>query len=81
MPPSNLTCANSSDAAGAPTSGRGPELDSKLSQWLEWTPPGSDDHEAVKKMVAVGEFDALEKIMMGRKNFGTAGIRAKMGPG
>ena len=65
---------------GASYSGR-PDLDAKLAEWLEWTPPGSPDHAAVKALVEAGEFDRLEKMMMSRKNFGTAGIRAKMGPG
>ena len=75
MPPnSNEVCE------GTAFSGR-PELDSKLAEWLEWTPPGSPDHEAVKGLIESGEFDQLEKMMMSRKTFGTAGIRAKMGPG
>ena len=38
-------------------------------------------HPNVKALIEGGEFDRLEKMMMSRKTFGTAGIRAKMGPG
>ena len=76
MPPnSNEVCEGASSFSGRP------DLDSKLAEWLEWTPPGSPDHEAVKELIEAGDFDRLEKMMVGRKTFGTAGIRAKMGPG
>ena len=78
MPPNSKEVCGGE--GGTSFSGR-PDLDAKLAEWLEWTPPGSTDHAAVKALVEGGEFDRLEKMMMSRKNFGTAGIRAKMGPG
>ena len=65
---------------GTSFSGR-PELDSKLADWLEWTPPESSDHRAIKDLIERGKFEQLEKVMMTRRTFGTAGIRAKMGLG
>ena len=77
MPPNT-----NSDGVWKGTSFSGlPELDSKLAEWLEWTPPESPDHRAIKDLIERGEFEQLEKVMMTRKTFGTAGIRAKMGPG
>jgi hypothetical protein len=76
MPPNTTTAY----PKGVSHSGRA-ALDNKLSDWLEWNVPGSPDHAAVANMIEKAEFDDLDKMMMPRKLFGTAGIRAEMGPG
>ncbi len=58
-------------------------LDSLVSDWLRWSESGSLDREAVMELVRAGDSgrEELWKIMGKRVAFGTAGIRAKMGPG
>lgn len=51
-----------------------PALEEKLREWRSW-----DRNEAtktlLKDLVEREEFDILEKIMLERINFGTAGLR------
>lgn len=51
-----------------------PALEGKLREWRSW-----DRNEAtktlLKDLVEREEFDILEKIMLERINFGTAGLR------
>lgn len=64
------------------SSGSGnPALDKAVQNWLEWDKKGSESHDRVLAMVRSGNWSELEKIMLVRASFGTAGIRGKMGPG
>jgi len=56
-------------------------LDNRVRDWLRWTPHESEDAEAVKKLMTEGHWPTLRAIMGKPLTFGTAGIRAKMGPG
>ncbi len=57
------------------------ELDTAARCWLEWNVAGSADSRAVEKLLEEKKIGELKKILCSRLKFGTAGIRAKMGPG
>ena len=56
-------------------------LESLVSDWLRWAETGSPDREVVADLRNRGDWHQLERIMADRVAFGTAGIRARMGPG
>ena len=56
------------------------ELQKSFDQWLEW------DHEEetkaeIQKLADEKNFGELKKRLLSRMDFGTAGLRAKMGAG
>ncbi|XP_040583283.1 phosphopentomutase isoform X2 [Lepeophtheirus salmonis] len=56
-------------------------LHEMIQKWLEWTLPGTSDHDSISNMVKENCMHELDAIMSKRLVFGTAGIRANMGPG
>ena len=56
-------------------------LDENVSNWLKWNVKGSKSYKDVEEMVKAYKWKELEKIMVNRLAFGTAGLRGKMGPG
>ncbi|XP_042909328.1 phosphopentomutase isoform X2 [Parasteatoda tepidariorum] len=56
------------------------ELDEKIREYLDYA-RGLATAKRVEDMVLQGRYAELEKIMMKRLAFGTAGLRGKMGPG
>ncbi|XP_043829378.1 phosphoglucomutase-2 [Dromiciops gliroides] len=71
-------------AAVSVAAGDGPGGDSRLdqaaAQWLRWD-KNPKTLEMVKKMVADNNREELQKCFGSRMAFGTAGLRAAMGPG
>uniref|UniRef100_A0A2K5S5L5 Alpha-D-phosphohexomutase alpha/beta/alpha domain-containing protein n=1 Tax=Cebus imitator TaxID=2715852 RepID=A0A2K5S5L5_CEBIM len=63
---------------------RGPGADARLDQetarWLRWD-KNSLTLEAVKRLIAEDNKEELRKCFGARMQFGTAGLRAPMGPG
>ena len=57
------------------------KLDEIVRNWLKWNIKGSKAYQDVYEMVKEQKWNELEKIMMNRLTFGTAGLRGKMGPG
>ncbi|XP_073502309.1 phosphopentomutase isoform X2 [Phyllobates terribilis] len=55
-------------------------LDSAAATWLTWD-KNPKTSEQVKKLVSDGNKEELEKCFGSRMEFGTAGLRAAMGPG
>ena len=57
-------------------------VDSLAADWLRWSEGGSRDRRAVEEMLAdPAQREELRRILAHRVAFGTAGIRARMGPG
>uniref|UniRef100_A0A2I3GTE3 Phosphoglucomutase 2 n=1 Tax=Nomascus leucogenys TaxID=61853 RepID=A0A2I3GTE3_NOMLE len=54
--------------------------DQETAQWLRWD-KNSLTLEAVKRLIAEGNKEELRKCFGARMEFGTAGLRAAMGPG
>lgn len=57
------------------------DLDELVTQWLNWDDKRSASYAVIQDLVAQKKWDDLDKAMMKRLKFGTAGIRGKMGPG
>uniref|UniRef100_G3RCZ9 Phosphoglucomutase 2 n=1 Tax=Gorilla gorilla gorilla TaxID=9595 RepID=G3RCZ9_GORGO len=60
--------------------GEDARLDQETAQWLRWD-KNSLTLEAVKRLIAEGNKEELRKCFGARMEFGTAGLRAAMGPG
>ena len=56
-------------------------LDENIRNWLKWNVKDSRSYQDVISMVKEGSWKELEKVMVNRLSFGTAGLRGKMGPG
>ena len=56
------------------------ELDDKVQEWLNVDRNEGTCSDLIK-MVKQQEYDEIESILSSRMAFGTAGLRAKMGPG
>lgn len=56
------------------------ELDAKIKEWLQWDKNESTLGE-IKHLTNNGDYEKLKKILLNRLTFGTAGLRAVMGPG
>ena len=56
-------------------------LDENIRNWLKWNVEESKSYQDVLTMMNAGKWKELEKIMVNRLSFGTAGLRGKMGPG
>ncbi|VUZ50130.1 unnamed protein product [Hymenolepis diminuta] len=57
------------------------DLKAKVDEWLKW-----DKNETTRKEIEAmasspARFEELKKLMLNRMEFGTAGLRSKMGPG
>ena len=49
--------------------------------YLRWSKHGSEDWKEVSRLVQEKEEGELGRLLSSRVAFGTAGIRARMGPG
>ena len=56
-------------------------LDMKIRNWMKWNVNGSKSYQDVDNMIKDSKWKELEKIMVDRLAFGTAGLRGRMGPG
>ena len=56
-------------------------LDENVRNWLKWNVESSKSYQDVIEMVEESRWKELEKIMVNRLAFGTAGLRGRMGPG
>ena len=56
-------------------------LDDNVRNWLKWNIQDSKSYQDIMQMVDDKRWKELEKIMVNRLSFGTAGLRGKMGPG
>ena len=56
-------------------------LDMKIRNWMKWNVKGSKSYQDVDNMIKDSKWKELEKIMVDRLAFGTAGLRGRMGPG
>ncbi|KAG8303108.1 Phosphoglucomutase-2 [Homalodisca vitripennis] len=56
------------------------ELDARLQQWFEWN-KNEDQNREVREMIEKQEVTTLCKLFLERMQFGTAGLRGRMGPG
>ncbi|XP_037784732.1 glucose 1,6-bisphosphate synthase-like [Penaeus monodon] len=57
-----------------------PMLDEKITEWLKWD-KNERTRAEVEQLVRRGDVDQLEKTMVHRMVFGTAGLRGRMGAG
>uniref|UniRef100_A0A0A9VX72 Phosphoglucomutase-2 n=1 Tax=Lygus hesperus TaxID=30085 RepID=A0A0A9VX72_LYGHE len=57
-----------------------PELDARVNEWNEWN-KDSTAQEAVDNLINNNDVKNLEKLFLRRIEFGTAGLRGRMGPG
>ena len=57
------------------------ELNTLIKQWLEWDCKSSKSFAAIKQFVENEDWNEMEKLMLKRLKFGTAGIRGAMGYG
>ena len=55
-------------------------LDENVKNWLKWNIQDSKSYQDITQMVNAKRWKELEKIMVNRLSFGTAGLRGKMGP-
>ncbi|XP_065342241.1 phosphopentomutase [Cloeon dipterum] len=55
-------------------------LSDKINEWLEWDKNEKTRLE-VKKLMSSGDNEKLQKLLMSRMEFGTAGLRGRMGTG
>ncbi|KAH9505243.1 Phosphoglucomutase-2 [Bulinus truncatus] len=55
-------------------------LDKEISLWLKWD-KNEKSRLAIKELVDKNDFKSLKKLLLNRMEFGTAGLRARMGPG
>lgn len=58
----------------------GPELEGKVEAWLE-IDQNEDTKAELLRLVADGQCEYADQILSKRMEFGTAGLRARMGPG
>ena len=58
-----------------------PILDENVENWLKWNIQDSKSYQDITQMVDAKRWKELEKIMVNRSAFGTAGLRGKIGPG
>ena len=56
-------------------------LNEIVRNWLKWNVKSSKSYQDVTEMVKASRWKELEKIMVNRLAFGTAGLRGRMGPG
>ena len=56
-------------------------LDKNIRNWMKWNVKGSKSYQDVEDMIKDSKWKELEKIMVDRLAFGTAGLRGRMGPG
>lgn len=81
-PPSASTTVNAMSPSSPVKVSSGDEvLDGLIRDWLAWNVPGSADSTFAEGAMAAGDYGRLRAVMAKRLAFGTAGIRAKMGPG
>lgn len=58
----------------------GPELQAKVNSWLQ-IDQNEDSKAELLRLVSEKEYDYVNQILSNRMEFGTAGLRARMGPG
>lgn len=59
---------------------RNEALDQKIDEWLKWDKNPST-HNEIKQLLEMKDFDGLDKRLMKRLEFGTAGLRGPLGAG
>lgn len=57
-----------------------PELDNKIKEWLSWN-KNEEFHKEAETLLVSNDESILSKIFLERIEFGTAGLRGRMGPG
>ncbi|ODN03111.1 Phosphoglucomutase-2 [Orchesella cincta] len=57
-----------------------PELLTKFRKWMEWD-QNETTRQQIQEMAELGQLDDLRKHLLKRLQFGTAGLRGRMGPG
>lgn len=56
------------------------ELDRKITEWLKWNKDANMEHE-VQTLILSNDNKVLTNLFLKRLEFGTAGLRGRMGPG
>jgi len=56
------------------------ELDEKIKEWLQWD-KNEETRGEIQSLCLAGDVTKLEKLLLSRLEFGTAGLRGRMGPG
>ncbi|CAG5129719.1 unnamed protein product, partial [Candidula unifasciata] len=56
------------------------QLNAEINQWLKWD-KNEKTRLAIKTLTEENNYPELKKLLLQRMEFGTAGLRAKMGPG
>ncbi|CAL1538748.1 unnamed protein product [Lymnaea stagnalis] len=56
------------------------DLDREISLWLKWD-KNEQTRLAIKDLVEKKDYTELRRLLLSRMEFGTAGLRTKMGPG
>ncbi|XP_060078816.1 phosphopentomutase-like [Ylistrum balloti] len=56
------------------------DVDAKVKEWMEWD-KNETTREEILKLAKDGEVESLKKRLLHRMEFGTAGLRARMGAG
>lgn len=56
------------------------ELQRAIDQWLEWD-QNDETKSEIQQLVADKNVDRLKQLLLHRMEFGTAGLRARMGAG
>ena len=56
-------------------------LDENVKYWMKWNVKGSKSYQDINDMIKESRWKELEKIMVNRLAFGTAGLRGRMGTG
>ena len=57
------------------------ELNDRIKEWLAWDCRSSKSFATIENLVVEKNWPELEKLMLKRLKFGTAGIRGRMGYG
>ncbi|VDN98752.1 unnamed protein product [Rodentolepis nana] len=57
------------------------DLKAKVDEWLAWDKNDNTRKEIEAMASSPSRFEELKKLMMNRMEFGTAGLRSRMGPG
>ncbi|XP_029048774.1 phosphoglucomutase-2 [Osmia bicornis bicornis] len=56
------------------------DLDDKINEWLQWN-KGQNAEQEIEELIQNSNNEVLSKLFLKRLEFGTAGLRGRMGPG
>ncbi|XP_012141602.1 phosphoglucomutase 2 [Megachile rotundata] len=56
------------------------DLDDKINEWLKWNKDQNAEHK-IRELISNGDYKTLSNLFLRRLEFGTAGLRGRMGPG